>query len=152
MNKTLISIIILILLIVGFYFFIWPVFRVIELDDSLPISTTDTATDIPLNRALPENPVTGTFGHRASGVVKVIRSGDDVVVRYENFQTIDGPNLHVYLTKDLEANEFIDLGQRKGTKGNINYVVPKGVDIDDYKYIVHWCVPFRVLFNYAELK
>ena len=97
-------------------------------------------------------PIVGTPGHPANGEVKVIRDGSNQYVRFENFSTINGPNLHVYLAKDLGAKDFIDLGAIKGTDGNINYQVPSGVDLSEYTYIMHWCVPFRVLFNYAEIQ
>jgi hypothetical protein len=95
--------------------------------------------------------VVETAGHPAEGEVRIVRSDGKTYVRFENFSTINGPNLHIYLAKDLEANEFVDLGPIKANKGNINYEVPAGVDISEYKYVMHWCVPFRILFNYAEI-
>ena len=35
--------------------------------------------------------------------------------------------MHVYLSKDLKASEFVDLGPIKGTEGNINYEVPENI-------------------------
>jgi hypothetical protein len=95
--------------------------------------------------------VMGTAGHPASGSVRVVNTTDGQVIRYENFKTINGPNLHVYLAKDMSANDFIDLGEIRGTEGNINYEVPDGVDLSEYRFVMYWCVPFGVLFNYAEL-
>ena len=84
--------------------------------------------------------------------MKIITQGSKQYIRYENFSTIDGPELRVYLSRDLGARDYIDLGLRKGTRGNINYSVPENVDINDYKYVLHWCRPFRVLFNYADIE
>ena len=95
--------------------------------------------------------VVGTPGHAASGVVQVLETTGGSVIRYEDFETINGPQLHVYLANDLDAKDFVDLGAIKGTKGNINYEVPENIDLDDYKYVMYWCVPFGVLFNYAEI-
>lgn len=93
-----------------------------------------------------------TRGHPAEGTVRVLETTDGTsIIRYEDFSTINGPQLNVYLAKDLEAREFVDLGPAKGTKGNINYEVPEGIDVSEYKYVMYWCVPFRVLFNYAEI-
>lgn len=97
-------------------------------------------------------PVLGTRGHPASGQVKILDVNDTSIIRFENFETINGPELHLYLAKDLEANDYIDLGPIRGTKGNINYTIPAGVDISEYRYVLHWCVPFGVLFNYAEIE
>jgi len=95
--------------------------------------------------------VLGTSGHPAEGTARVIETTEGIIVRFENFKTINGPNLHVYLSKDLEAKDFVDLGPIRGTSGNINYTVPNDINITEYKYVLHWCVPFRVLFNSAEI-
>lgn len=95
--------------------------------------------------------VIGTAGHPASGTVQVINTSTGPVIRYQDFETINGPSLHVYLANDLEAKDYVDLGPIKGTKGNINYEVPEGVNIEDFKYVMYWCEPFSVLFNYAEI-
>jgi hypothetical protein len=96
-------------------------------------------------------PVMGTFGHPASGSVRIIENLEETIIRYEDFETINGPNLHLYLSRDIEGKDYIDLGPIRGTKGNINYTVPEGVDISEYRYVMYWCVPFAVLFNYAEI-
>ena len=116
-------------------------------------STGDPKATVSAKPAIIKNEVTPTFGHPASGTARVVtRSNGSKFIRFENFKTINGPNLHVYLAKDLDADDFIDLGSIRGTEGNINYDVPVGTDLDEYKYVLHWCVPFSVLFNYAELK
>jgi hypothetical protein len=96
--------------------------------------------------------VVGTVGHPASGMVTVIDTEEGQYLRFVNLETINGPRLHLYLAKDLEGSEYIDLGPIKGTRGNINYKVPAGVDLYEYRYVMHWCVPFGVLFNFADLR
>lgn len=95
--------------------------------------------------------VMSTVGHPAEGTARVVDINDGRIVRFENFKTINGPRLHVYLAKDLRATEFIDLGPIRGTEGNINYEIPPGTDLNEYKYVMHWCVPFGVLFNFADI-
>lgn len=97
------------------------------------------------------SPVMGTLGHPAEGSVRVLETAEGTIIRYEDFSTINGPQLHVYLARDLGAEEFIDLGPIRGTKGNINYSVPENIDLSEYRYVMYWCVPFSVLFNYAEI-
>lgn len=97
-------------------------------------------------------PVMGTIGHPATGTVRIIETDEGPVIRYENFETINGPQLNLYLAKDLDANEYIDLGPVRGTSGNINYVVPEDVNLSEYRYVMYWCVPFSILFNYADLQ
>lgn len=97
------------------------------------------------------SPVKGTSGHSASGVVKVVVSGNTKIIRYENFKTINGPDLYVYLSKDLKVKEFVDLGKLKATEGNVNYEVPKEVNLKYYPYIIVWCKAFGVLFNSTDI-
>lgn len=118
----------------------------VEMDETTPVEP-----EIPAPATPTTFPVMGTFGHPAEGTVRVIETAEENVIRYENFKTINGPRLHVYLAKDLDANEFIDLGPVRGTEGNINYGVSKDIDLSEYRYIMYWCVPFSVLFNYADL-
>lgn len=95
--------------------------------------------------------VVGTSGHPASGSVRIIKTDSSQFVRYENFKTINGPDLFVYLAKDLKAKDFVSLGKLKATEGNINYEIPQGVNVADYPYVMVWCEDFSVLFNYAKL-
>ena len=90
--------------------------------------------------------------HEVQGKALLIGAGEKNILRFENFETINGPNLHIYLATDLGTEDFVDLGPIKGTKGDINYEIPKGTDLDKYNKVLVWCVPFRVLFSYAELK
>lgn len=151
------------------YYAVSPLFRNSTLDEPLPaqkdmvdlerqIAEMNKVPEKPMREVMPESgsvspafPIQGTIGHPASGRALVLESDKGTVIRFEDLDTINGPNLHVYLAKDLSAKEFVDLGPLKATNGNINYLVPEGVDIGDYPYVMHWCVPFGVLFNYAHL-
>jgi len=128
------------------YYGISPLWKNIRVDDALPLMMA-TSTDAFLGY-----PITDTAAHPASGTVKVLKTEAGSVIRYEDYKTINGPNLHIYLSKELDAKEYIDLGPIKGTEGNINYEVPAGVDVSAYRYVLTWCKPFGVLFNYAEIK
>lgn len=122
----------------------------IDTDSSTAANTQSTnPPSTPVTPALAQ--VMGTIGHPATGTVRAIETVDGTIVRFEDFSTIDGPRLHVYLATDLQANDFIDLGPIRGTTGNINYTIPEGTDLDKYRYVLHWCVPFGVLFNHADL-
>lgn len=90
--------------------------------------------------------------HEVQGRALLIESNGKKTVRFEDFETINGPNLHIYLGADLEGKDFIDLGEIRATKGNVNYELPPDVDLGVYNKVMVWCVPFRVLFSYAELR
>ena len=51
------------------------------------------------------------------------------VLRLENFQSTNGPDLFVYLATDDNASEFINLGELKANKGNQNYEIPDDADL-----------------------
>ena len=89
--------------------------------------------------------------HDVSGRALLIDDRGEKVLRFEDFDTVNGPNLHIYLSSDLGADDFIDLGEIKATRGNVNYEIPVGVDTDKYDKVLVWCVPFKVLFSYAEI-
>ncbi|MEK6939226.1 MAG: DM13 domain-containing protein [Nanoarchaeota archaeon] len=89
--------------------------------------------------------------HDVAGKALLIQSGDSKVLRFEDFETSNGPDLHIWLASSLGDEDYVDLGPIKATKGNVNYDVPAEVDITKYNKVLVWCVPFRVLFSYAEL-
>ncbi|MEM9336946.1 MAG: DM13 domain-containing protein [Patescibacteria group bacterium] len=89
--------------------------------------------------------------HPAEGSVRVLEAGGQSIVRFEDYDGTNGPDLFVYLAKDLDADEFVNLGRAKGNMGNINYEVPDDVDVSEYKYVMTWCRAFGVLFDYAEI-
>ena len=97
------------------------------------------------------SPVVGTAGHPGSGTARIINTEAGTIIRYEDFKTINGPDLFIYLAKDLDAKDFVNLGELKATEGNVNYDVPGDIDVNDYKYAMVWCKQFGVLFNYADL-
>lgn len=90
--------------------------------------------------------------HEAAGRAILIEHDGKKTLRFENFETINGPNLHIYLSSNLEGDDYVDLGKLKATQGNVNYEVPAKVDTEKYTKVLVWCVPFSVLFSYADLK
>jgi hypothetical protein len=95
--------------------------------------------------------IVGTPGHPSSGMVRIVQGDGRQYVRYENLKTINGPDIYVYLSKDIGAKEFISLGKVKSTEGESNYEIPAGVDPAEYRYVLIWCKQFGVLFNSAEI-
>ena len=91
--------------------------------------------------------------HNAEGLAMIIPLEDgSTILRLENFKSTNGPNVHVYLSTDKTASNFIDLGRLKANNGNQNYNIPKGTDLAKYSMVLIWCKDFSVLFGSAELK
>lgn len=143
-KKTKIMIGLILVVVAGIaYYGLSPLWRTTTLDESMPVSTT---------AVILARPIVDTVAHPASGTVSLLQRDNDVVVRYENFKTINGPDLRVYLSTDLGATEFVDLGPLKATEGNVNYSVPPGTDLKKYRYALVWCEQFGVLFNSADIQ
>lgn len=134
------------------YYGISPLFRNVRVDEPFPtgelggVMTKENAAE-----SVQGYTIKGTAGHPASGQVKIVGSDGKKYVRYENLKTINGPDIYVYLSKDLEAKEYVSLGQVRATEGNINYEIPQGINPADYRYVMIWCKQFGVLFNWAEI-
>lgn len=90
--------------------------------------------------------------HEVEGRALLIQNNGERTLRFENFETVNGPRLHIWLSADLEGQDYIDLGKIKATKGNVNYEVPSDIDLEKYNKVLVWCVPFKVLFSYANLE
>ncbi|MBA4719352.1 MAG: DM13 domain-containing protein [Nitrosopumilus sp.] len=90
--------------------------------------------------------------HDAQGDAYTIPLEDgSTVLRLENFESTNGPDLFVYLSTDDNASEFINLGALKANNGNQNYEVPDDTDLSKYNKVLIWCKSFSVLFRSAEL-
>ncbi len=99
---------------------------------------------------------------RGSGSATIYDLGTDgFVLRFEDFNVINGPDLRVLLTThpdpmgrgDVHADDvtYVELGKLKGNIGNQNYPIPDDVNVDDQNSVVIYCKPFQVLFAVAPL-
>lgn len=91
-------------------------------------------------------------GHSVSGNVKVYDSGGQLTIVMDPFSSQNGPDLKVYLSKDDNAMEYLNLGPLKSTTGKQSYEVSGTPDLGQYKFVMVWCQEFSVLFGIAELK
>ncbi len=90
--------------------------------------------------------------HNAKGLAKILTiSNGSQILRLENFKSTNGPDVHLYLSNNKQANDFIDLGRLKANNGNQNYKIPMDIDFNHYGYVLIWCKPFSVLFGSAQL-
>tara|TARA_R110001583_G_scaffold74038_1_gene205318 strand:- start:343 stop:780 length:438 start_codon:yes stop_codon:yes gene_type:complete len=88
--------------------------------------------------------------HPTSGKATV--NSDKTELSFVNFKTDNGPKLLVYLSTDISATEYVDLGDLKGVSGDFTYSIPANTDLSKYKLVNIWCVDFLVSFGTAELK
>ena len=116
----------------------------------------DAAPQPPQNELLSQgrfesvvHPATGT-----ASVIKLARGGN--VLTLTDFEVDNGPDLRVYLVAGPaldrgSVEEFEDLGALKGNKGDQQYDIPQGLDLDRYTTVVIWCRAFSVNFARAPL-
>ena len=96
--------------------------------------------------------------HGAVGSATIYELPDSSrVLRFEDFRSKNGPDLHVYLSTEAPTSTFaglgdneVHLGALKGNVGSQNYDVPADIDLSQYRSVVIYCVPFRVVFSTAE--
>ena len=95
---------------------------------------------------------------KGTATVYQIKDGKRVL-RLTDFETENGPDLHVRLiaaddakdTDSVKKAEFVELAKLKGNKGNQNYDLPADVDLSKYKVVSIWCNRFSVNFAAAPL-
>jgi len=70
----------------------------------------------------------------------------------ENFSSSNGPDLKVYLSKEKQPVNFVNLGSLKSTSGNQLYAIPSSVNVMDYNFALIHCQQYNHLFGFAQLK
>lgn len=99
--------------------------------------------------------------HWAQGRVVVYQRPDNSkVLRFEDFQSANAPDLRVILStsrsprtqEEVELNNrHIELGLLQGTIGNQNYEIPPEVDISEYNSVVIYSRSFNIVISTANI-
>ncbi len=99
------------------------------------------------------DPIHGAVG---TATVYALPTGERIL-RFEDFRSKNGPDLHVYLSSEAPTSTFAGLGEMalhlgalKGNIGSQNYDIPADADLSQFKSIVIYCRPFSVVFSTAE--
>lgn len=126
-----------------------------------------------VNDSLPSNPpqADAQYGERAHGAFLsqehettgearvIFLDADTNFVRLEDFATTSGPDLRVWLSEEAAGGNWfkyrkaghVDLGALKANRGNQNYAVPAGTDLERFQSVVIWCQRFFVAFGSAPI-
>ena len=93
----------------------------------------------------------GPYG-RTMGIVKIYRNevGDQLIL--DSFSVSNGPDLHVYLSRQQQPINFIDLGKLKATSGRQVYKINGNINFADYKYALIHCQQYDHLFGSSILQ
>jgi hypothetical protein len=126
-----------------------------------PVTATGAVTAAPPSpAATPRTIASGTLGyvdglHNGTGSTLLVRTGDAVVLRFDNVAITNAPDVHVYLSRETggkwseTTSRYV--GPLKATSGSFNYVLPADADLSVYKSVVVWCRQFAVLVTWADL-
>jgi hypothetical protein len=97
------------------------------------------------------NFINGPYG-RVTGTARIFCKRDSLVLALENVSISNGPDLHVYISKEVFPVNFIDLGSLQSTNGNQLYQIPAGTQVGGYRYALIHCKQYNHLFGSAELQ
>jgi len=155
-RKVVIYVAVAVVAFIGWYLFRPErLFTNVKVNESLPGAEAQASA----SRTL----VTGKFhdgAHKTSGTASIYQLADGKqVLRFTNFETSNGPDVHVYLVAAPDALDndtvtqagFLPLGSLKGNQGDQNYELPAGVDLNKYRSVSIWCKRFSVNFGTAPL-
>src|SRR5215469_11906616 len=101
-----------------------------------------------------------SVAHGTKGTASIYQLADGKrILRLANFETSNGPDVHVYLVAANDASDsetvkkagFLELGSLKGNIGDQNYDVPANADLANYRAVTIWCKRFSVNFGTAPL-
>lgn len=116
--------------------------------ESVTTSTTPVVEPVDITAQLKYRSVfiSGPYG-TTTGVVKIYVKSTAYSLVLDSFTVSTGPDLHVYLAKEKQPLNFIDLGKLKATSGTQVYNIPGIPDFSQYKYGLIHCQQFDHLFG-----
>ncbi|MCY4018093.1 MAG: DM13 domain-containing protein [Chloroflexi bacterium] len=106
----------------------------------------------------------GTFStidalHWGRGTATIYEFPDRRILRFEGFSSARGGDVRVYLSRDPQPRnalelgvDFLNLGRLKGNIGNQNYILPENHDLSIYRSAVVYCKQFEVVITSARLR
>ncbi|MDG4657343.1 DM13 domain-containing protein [Ectobacillus antri] len=161
MKKWLAIVVLVVCIPVGWWL-LSPLWINKEVNEELPTSTEQATAMEEKSEVIVEQPkvqeytgmfVDGDKTHHAAGKAYTLTQDGKRFIRFEDFNTTNGPDLYVYmLDKSNEIAKGINLGKLKGNQGNQNYELPSNIDMEKYDKVIIWCKAFDVTFGTAELK
>ena len=108
---------------------------------------TQEPTDSVADTVIYEGTFRGVAGHEAGGGYQVLRRDGGWVVRMmESFTSEKVPDGHVYLSNHAESlgRDAYHVNRLIRRNGEQEYVLPEDVDPAEFKFLLVWCVRFKV--------
>jgi len=120
-------------------------------------NTPKSPVNNPVDTTMAMNRFNGTFGNGPYGMVTgsakiYLQNNNQLILTLENFTSSNGPDLHVYISKEVQPVNYIDLGRLQSVSGNQQYLLTGNINFSEYRYALIHCQQYNHLFGSAELK
>jgi Electron transfer DM13 len=112
----------------------------------VPMDTVDTTAQLKYRGVF----TNGAYG-TTMGVVKIFSTADVYSLVLDSFSVNNGPDLHVYISKEVQPVNFIDLGILRATSGTQVYNISNMPDFTQFRYALIHCQEYDHLFGSATL-
>lgn len=120
-------------------------------EENTPTQPIDDNFDPTGATMLKSEPLMGSGGYTVTGTVSIYEKNGEKILVLDPFSSSNGPDLRVYLSRDANANSFLNLGLLKSVTGKQSYSIPGNPSIDEFTHVLIWCQQFSVKFGGAEL-
>lgn len=98
----------------------------------------------------PTGMLTGAEGHHAAGKVVISKGRGGTLVLFLLDAKIDRvPDGRVHLAKGGDYTQGVELGKLTEFSGALEFLIPAGVNAQDYDSVVIWCHKFNVKIGEA---
>lgn len=111
-----------------------------------------------LSQAGENNQFVSVGSKSTNGQIRIIEENGQKYLEFDqSFVTDEGPDLKVILHRDrsvgsrIQEKDYIEIAPLQASSGAQRYLIPEGVDLDQYSSVAIWCRQFNVTFGYAEL-
>jgi hypothetical protein len=132
------------------------IFGLVTINACVKENTPTAPVNNPVDTSMAVSRFNGTFNNGPYGVVsgsaKIYLKNNQHILALENFNSSNGPDLHVYLSKEVLPVNYIDLGRLQSIMGNQQYALAGTIDFSEFKYALIHCQRYNHLFGSAELK
>ena len=135
---------------------IFLIFVIVVMNSCVKENTSANPVNNPVDTTMADKRFSGTFNNGSYGTVtgsaKIYFQNNKHILALENFSSSNGPDLHVYISKEVQPVNYIDLGRLQSVSGNQQYQLTGTVNFSEYKYALIHCQQYNHLFGSAELK
>lgn len=91
-------------------------------------------------------------GEDTGATVRIIRSPEETLLQFENWNETYSPASHVYFASDREATDYFNLGPAKMSEDYLIYGIPLDAKLESYSYILIYQTQTDETEFYAKIR